>query len=61
VKVKAPFQGQDEPAGQGWDGRRSYKLIRFVLRALSPRPFPQWSWKFVWAGPVRRIYDARHD
>ena len=35
MRVKAPFQGQWEYAGQGWDSR-SYSLVRFVLRAYIP-------------------------
>lgn len=36
MKVRAPFQGSYEHAGQGWDGRRSYWLVRFVVRAYLP-------------------------
>ena len=56
MKIKAPFQGRDEHAGQGFDGRRHYTSVRFVLRAFNPRKYPEWQWKFVWAGPVRRVY-----
>ena len=56
MKIQAPFQGQYEPAGQGFDGRRFYDSIRFVLRAYNPRKYRQWQWKFVWSGPVERRY-----
>lgn len=58
MKVKAPFQGHDERAGYGFDGRRFYTSVRFVLRACNPKPYPEWDWKFVWAAPVRRIYEG---
>lgn len=56
MKVQAPFQGQDEYAGQGFDGTRFYTSVRFVLRALTPSPYRLWRWPFVaYVGPVRRI------
>jgi hypothetical protein len=62
MKVKAPFQGQDEPAGQGFDGKRFYVRMEFVLRAYLPfhdlKGQPRlWKRPFVWRGPVRKIYE----
>jgi hypothetical protein len=60
MKIQAPFQGSEEHAGQGFDGRRSYILIRFVLRAFIPsydcEGVPRiWRRPFVWQSePVRK-------
>lgn len=61
MKVKAPFQGGYEHAGQGFDGDHCYRLIRFVLRAYNPSKYPLWKWKFVWAAPIERDYESWHE
>lgn len=61
MKVKPPFQGQDELSGMGFDGRRFYDVVQFVLRAYIPlhdlkgRP-RLWKRPFVWAEERRRVY-----
>ena len=56
MKVKAPFQGQYENAGQGFDGKRFYDLVRFVLRASNPSKYREWQWKLVCAFASERRY-----
>lgn len=61
MRIKAPFQGEYEHAGQGWNGR-SYWLVRFVLRAYVPFHDPKgvdrkWKWPIAFFGkPEKRYY-----
>jgi len=56
MKIRAPFQGQEEHAGQGFDGGHFYNNVRFVLRAYTPSKYREYRWPFVWAGETRRVY-----
>jgi len=64
MRIKPPFQAFREHAGQGWNGRRTYFLERWVLRAYMPTHDKHgvlrvWHCPFIaYLGKAMRVYHA---